>query len=427
MHLSSDRPRVIAAIGVMAVGFSLANAAGGVLQALFYLVCVSSFFIYARPLPKLDLLVLGVCVTYLISLKTVLGFSIDSSSVKILRPFIEGYLIAGLLFGYCRIRNIRSFAVSLSGYVVLQFLVAVVMLSNLGLRELILGYIYRDESYGYKTFASALAFRGFGISAHHLFGFPLAVGVASTVMIAMSLEKPRRRSLFFFLVAFLGGVLTLINARIGMLSLTIAYGLGVTLFFRRRLLFQLLATVFIFVPSLMYIASLYLGAYYDFVVSWLVEGVSQFNVFNSQRAGGGTLDDLSGMLFLPSGLHPVLFGFGSLCAPGEYCYSDVGWVRLIFEGGLVYLALVSLLYYRIHGNILKFAIYSGYPKVLAWYLVVVLFVTFVAAMFKGDAFAANDYSRMIVAMGYLGMFTSLSCRRKIITNSLLTERSGDSK
>ncbi len=52
--------------------------------------------------------------------------------------------------------------------------------------------VYADEAYQNPEFVGALLFRGYGISRHHLFGLPLALGLsAALLMIVASMERPR--------------------------------------------------------------------------------------------------------------------------------------------------------------------------------------------------------------------------------------------
>ncbi len=396
----NTRPRLNAAIAIAVVGVSLANAAGGFLQMLFYLVCLLSWLVSPRPLPKLDTALLSIGVIYLAAVKVLSELPLDFLYMgAIIRPFIEGYLIASLLFNYCRINTLNLFASVLAGYIAFQVLFAVAMFIYPTMRDSVIEYIYRDESYGFSAFASAMTFRGFGISAHHLFGFSLAVGVASTIVALRSLEDSNLRHLAFFGLVVLGGVLTLINARIGAVPLLVTYVLGVSMFFNWRFFFQLIGISFIVVPILVYSGAIYFGEYLNFIIDWILAGAS----FEEGSSG----HYLAEMLFLPENFFGVLFGTGSICSPDDSCYSDSGWVRLIFEGGLIYTALVTLLFAAIHQRIFEFARYSGHSRSQALFLVLILGITFVAATVKGAAYMSNDYSRLLVTLGYLGMFVAV--------------------
>jgi hypothetical protein len=160
------------------------------------------------------------------------------------------------------------------------------------------------------------------------------------------------------------------------------------------------------VPLFLLIVRLYLGDAGELLIDWMHEGVMQF-IDPSQAADVTTVSDLWAMVILPADPLAWLIGDGRICQPGESCYSDIGWIRLMQEGGLLLAFSLALLYFgvmlKIHVGLRRFGLNRPVRRVrssrnlLLW----VLLVTFVLAMIKGDAYAPNDYSRLLMMMAVL--------------------------
>jgi hypothetical protein len=275
------------------------------------------------------------------------------------------------------------------------------------LRFALLDQWYGDSSYDGKAFQEALLFRGFGVSKHHLYGFPLALGiVAVLLMVGASLETRLSRRWLLTSAAAGCALLILPNARVGLVPLLICYALGISLFFRFYYLRQILILAGLGVPLLLVLVRLYLGDPGEALLDWMTEGVMQF-IDPSQAADVTTVSDLGEMVKFS--LEPLawLIGDGRICQPGEGCYSDIGWIRLLQEGGLLLAVPVALLYLsvmlQIHTGLRRLGMNRQLRRersssdLLLW----VMLLTFVLATIKGEAYAANDYSRLLIALAVL--------------------------
>lgn len=388
------------------VGLSAANAMGGLLQLAFFGLCLGVLLLHRHrvPLALMGGVVLCGMIATLTSVRDELGMA---PLLRFVRPFVEGYLLAILLYHGCRIRTLKSLLVVLAGYVLIELFCALAMAALPELRSALLDQWYGDDSYDGQAFQAALLFRGFGVSRHHMFGFPLALGVVGALLlVGASLEArlPRR----WLLTAAAAGCALLIlpNARVGLVPLLICYALGISLFFRFYYLRQILVLAVLGVPLLLLLVRLYLGDAGEALIDWMLEGVMQF-IDPNQAADATTVSDLSAMVILPVEPLAWLIGDGRICQPGEGCYSDIGWIRLLQEGGLLLAVPVALLYLgvmlKIHAGLHRFGMNRPVRQerssrdTLLW----VLLLTFALATIKGEAYAPNDYSRLLMMLAVL--------------------------
>jgi hypothetical protein len=123
-------------------------------------------------------------------------------------------------------------------------------------------------------------------------------------------------------------------------------------------------------------------------------------------ADSTTLIDLERMLIWPSTWYAWLIGEGRVCQPGDVCYSDIGWIRLLQAGGVVVLVAVVALYAGVIRSAFSGRLWSGAglmatdensQRHLTW----IFALTFVAATIKGESFGSNEYSRLLMSIGCL--------------------------
>lgn len=400
------RPHVVMAALALFVGLSAANAMGGLLQGTFFGLCLGVMLLRRHQVPFG--LMGGVALCCMIA--TLSSLRVDLSIAPMLRyarPFVEGYLLAILLYHGCRIQSLKSLLSALAGYLLIELFCALAMAVLPEFRSALLEQWYGDDSYDGQAFQAALLFRGFGVSRHHLFGLPLALGIVGLLLlVGASLEARMSRRWLLTGAAAGCALLILPNARVGLVPLLICYALGISLFFRFCYLRQILVLAGLGVPLLLLLVRIYLGDAGELLIDWMHEGVMQF-IDPSYAADVTTVSDLRAMVILPADPLVWLIGDGRICQPGESCYSDIGWIRLLQEGGLLLAFSVALLYWgailKIHVGLSRFGLNSPVRRVrssrnlLLW----VLLVTFVLAMVKGDAYAPNDYSRLLMMMAVL--------------------------
>lgn len=388
---------------VLFIGLSAANAIGGVFQLVFFGVCLVVAVLTTHQLlvKTFALVVLCGVLATLSSLRTDLSLT---PMIRFLRPFIEGYLIAIVLYRVCHIYSFESLMRALAGYVLLQFVSAVIMFALPELRTVLLNQWYANESYQGQAFQAALLFRGVGISLHHLYGMPLAVGmIGALLIVAANLQYSWRLRFGLIVTACCAMLVVIPNARIGLVPILICYLLGISVFYRPYFLRHVAVLVVVLIPAMVFLARAYLD---ETIFDWLAQGFFQF-VKSEDAADATTISDLSSMVILPTNGIAWMIGEGRICQSGEDCYSDIGWIRLLQEGGLMLTIAVCALYLhlilRIHRRLRFVNLHSPLCNILSArrLLLWIFILTFVAATIKGDGFNSNDYSRLLMTLAVL--------------------------
>lgn len=401
-HAERREHPLIAALSLF-IGLSAANAMGGVLQFAFFGFCLGSLLRgkHRTPFGLMGGVVLCGVIATVTSLR---GEPSITPLLSLWRPFVEGYLLAIFLYKFCQIRTLKALLTALAGYVAIELICATTMVVMPDLRMALINLWYPEDSYGDRAFRVALLFRGFGVSRHHLFGMPLALGIiGSLLIVGASLERSSFRRAILSSLAFASVLLILSNARIGLVPIFACYTLGISLYFRPYYFRHLVVLFAVLLPLLIALVQMYLGDVGEALIGWMEEGAMQF-IAPSQAADTTTIKDLASMIMLPIDPLAWLIGNGRLCESGEVCYSDIGWIRLLQIGGLLLAIPVTVLYLvlivKIYKGLNSLGMNAPYHsarssrKLLLWVLV----ITFVLATAKGESFATNDYSRLMMTL-----------------------------
>jgi hypothetical protein len=388
------------------VGISAANVASPMVQVTVYMTGLGAVLASPRLLPREESLLALLAAAYVLTCRIALGVDLDGA-FRVLRPCFEGFLLAAVLFKWCGIRTFGSAITVLAGFVALQLAVALAMGADQPNRLAFIEAVYGDESYQNTQFAAALLFRGYGLSRHHLYGFSLAAGLAAALMLVWVGVCARQR-LWLGAAAAAGMLLVAVNARIGFLPIILAYAGGTLLMRESFYLKHISAVLASLLIPVIYFGTVYLGDNFEVLSQWLAAGFEQFS---GDMSESNTLTDLNSMFVLSPDIVEWLFGIGRACGGGEACDSDIGFIRAIQEGGVILLGLVITLYWRLNQhtvNLFRLSTHlKGRRKQRAELLVsAVMHLTFFGAMIKGEAFGANDYSRMVVALGCIGIFAA---------------------
>jgi hypothetical protein len=384
-------------------------------QATLYLVGLMALLHPPRPLPRFEIAVLIAAAGYIVVARLGAGLEIDGS-LRIVRPCFEGFMLAHVLYKWCRIRDFRSAVLVLGGVVAIQFLAALLMAASPASRVAFLESVYADESYQNSQFTGALLFRGYGVSRHHLYGMPLALGLSAALLLGIaSLERPGRARLLLAVGAVAALAVVTVNARIGFVPVLVCYVAGATVAFNSFYPRHALAVMLILLVPLVLLGSAWLGDDFESLATWLSAGIEQFSGVDNGDAT--TLSDLRSMLVFSPSTVELILGSGRACGTDEACYSDIGFVRALQEGGIVVLVLVLCLYIRMNQHIVRFfratfGLRGASRRRAARLLAIVLHATFIAAVVKGEAFGPSDYSRLVVALAGLSMLAAAQRTRR---------------
>lgn len=396
------------------VGISAANVLPPAVQIVVYLVGLAAVLGHPRKIASTEAVLLSAALLSILSSRIAAGTGVDGA-FRMVRPLFEGYLLAHTLYFWCGIRSFRDVTCALGGFITIQFFFGLAMAVDPALRSSMLESIYSDEGYQGTSFIGALLFRGYGFSRHHLYGLPLAVGLATALLAAQGRLERRLSAQAWIIALTIAGILIVsVNARIGLFPILITPLLGLTFFYNPFHGKQIIIVLAFALTPLLYFGTSYFGDNFEAVAGWLAEGATQLNADGD--AGSTTVSDLSSMVHFSDNPMHLLFGAGRLCSIDDRCYSDIGIVRASQEGGLILLALIFALYFRLGSHALALASSRSHAQVRKrspTYLLIaaILHLTFIAAMVKGEAFAANDYSRLAVTLGCLGMLFKTPARR----------------
>ena len=415
----SSPPRTICAAVVLFVGLSAANAIGGWVEIGFIILGFCNLLITPHQVPAGLVVGVMMCSTYSL-LRSLIGGggqSGFSAFLILVRPLFEGYFVAISVFYFCRIRTNQSLLKGLSGYVYLMFLSAVVMIVNPELRlNLLTKWYANNESYR-ENFVEALRFRGYGVSRHHLFGLPLAMGSIGAILLAnLAYKYGHNRRLSSSLSSLACLLLVLPNARIGIVPLIVLGTLCFTFFFRLAHLFSFAAFIMLGFAVVGLLINFTAINQEDLLLRWWQEGVLQFFIASNDE-DANTINDLSKMVFFPTDILGWLVGDGRLPEVGDIMYSDLGWVRLIQRGGLLLLVGVIVVYWAVVNwikSLFNEPVLEGVNSKgqrLSLLVSFVIFCTFLIALNKGDIYAANDYSRLIMTLAVFGCQLNVSTKQ----------------
>ncbi|WP_162182407.1 hypothetical protein, partial [Aeromonas finlandensis] len=354
------------------------NSIGGNGQTAFFIF--SSIVIFLRGkifYPK------GFRIVLFVLLSFILIFNGWDNSVGVIRVIIESFIIANVLIYFFRINKYTEVLYLLKSLILFQAAFAILMLYSPQLRESLLSYVYEGAAYQGEAFKNAIAYRGFGVSKHHLYGLPMAIALCVALIITERYETSTIKAFYFILgIAFIS-----LNARVGLVLLLLALLWMLVTFSKNNIkhLFILFCITSISV-------SLFVGIFSfsnNITLDWLKEGVSQFS--SSSNTQATTLSDLGGMIHIPSSSWDLLFGRSYSCDIESDCYSDIGFIRLINSGGLISFCSVIFLYFYI-----SCSLYDRKEWAYSVSRCMLLFFIFLVAMLKGEAYAASDYSRVFM-------------------------------
>ncbi|KGA42897.1 hypothetical protein KU75_03300 [Pectobacterium odoriferum] len=384
------------------LGISLSNALRGWLELGFYALLLALVFVYNFKV-KISLTTLLLLFS---SVAIILNPFYRDVNVNILiyflGPIIQGYLIAFCVYYTLNIRTSEGLISSLNYFVIIQFLTVIIMLMLPNLRLGIIDYIYGNQGYDAGGFTAALTFRGYGLTRHHLYAFPLSIAVI--VGLNLLLRNDTYSSIRDFLLKkiwliLLSSIICLLNARLGLMLIAVA----ILIYFfsqKKNALFISITTVFLFFLMStvdVTINSVFLNDYQN----WLKESLSIFSF--TEYKNNGTLNDLFSMVYFPERFYSLMLGEGIVLNPNSSgVYSDIGIIRAIFSGGILFLAVIFFTYNAAFKNIS--IIDCGFNRSVNKPLLVFMFFCFIVAMIKGEAYSISDYSRLVFFLSFWGWF-----------------------
>ncbi|WP_419535975.1 hypothetical protein [Endozoicomonas sp.] len=373
-------------------GVSVANTLPISIQLFYFIFSIFVAIFLKLPYSSKEFYGIALLIIYAIVIS---GGSIELT-LKFIRPLIEGFLIAVILYHFKYVKTPDDCYKILFIFLFFQALLSILMFVFPEQRSWLLSLLYNHLTYEGEAFQNALSFRGYGLSQHHLYGLPMAAGLASALCI---IGWNYNNTITISLLLLMGFFISLLNGRIGCIPIIFAIIQTCTLSIRisRLKAYFFLGLLAVFFIIIFLILEIRLES--AVLIRWWVTGVTQF--FNNEPEELTTISDLNLMLHWPESFFGWVFGGGHVCSLDSQCYSDIGFIRLLQQGGLGLLFLLMYLYYLLFVSASRFLAQSKKQFVM----ILSLFISvFLIATMKGESYASSDFSRMFITISFIGLF-----------------------
>ena len=238
--------------------------------------------------------------------------------------------------------------------------------------------------------------RGFGFSALLFYSYGLVQGMAAAIIL-LKMSEGKKYFIIYFITLVLLLISILVNARIGMAPVLVM--IFYLIFVRKKVKMFLYASAILGVMIVAFLSS-DLATKYEKTIQW---GFSFFTqtlgfVSNNKSHNGDTYSTLNHMIVLPDNFFDWITGTGKDLfikgqISGTVTNSDIGFIRQLYYGGLVYLFLLV-------GLVALMAVRLYHLKKHRWFFVLFVF-TILAANIKSN-FINNHPAFRLVLLIYMG-------------------------
>lgn len=239
--------------------------------------------------------------------------------------------------------------------------------------------------------------RGFGFGSSFLYSLPLFQSLAILLIVDKIMNKKiisPKEIIFILLLTFS----IAFNARIGLIIFPIILISYYSSFENNiketaKITFYIALILILFLYNYNLIRSYIVNINETF--AWLVKGVEL--LFESDKTQGESVLEIliRNSLHLPETISGLVFGTGSyiFANPNSpYSHSDIGYIRDIYFGGLIYM-ISGFVYYFF---LIRISNLSKFIKVS-------LFIFILVAHFKGDILSPNVFSRGFILLSGLSL------------------------
>jgi hypothetical protein len=270
---------------------------------------------------------------------------------------------------------------------VIQGVIATVMFVIPGFKEFIFGYFIELPSEKLLN----QPYRGYGISNDYYFSSPLFQGLVFVVNSILYIKTSKKKYLLFYPFILISMAL---NARISLIIIPIFFVVVFmsSFYYDNLQWLRKFSGLFLIFIALVSIIILYFVSYPEKAQSilWISDGVlGGVGALSGDIRASRTLSIIiSEHLHFPQRQFNLWFGEGLVvfANPKSYIRSDLGYIRYIYYGGIVF----SLLFYF---SIINFSISSiiKTKDPLIKILLLTLLVTSFSVHFKGDIFNSSAF------------------------------------
>lgn len=372
---------------VFIIGISGANVYGLMLEAIFYSILLFLGLLYWRKFSGLLTLSLFLLLNLIFLVNPFYRDFEEVYSLYLILPIIEGYILAIFLFHVLKMKSVNALKKVLYFYLFFQAVVVVIFMLVPELRNNYIDWVYIDENQMGDAFWYALSYRGYGISRHYLFGFPLAVAFMGIILYLLEDSIVKK-----FLLVIITSFICVLNARtpIFIFLFSIAFfELLLMRFLNLKYLFKFFMALAILSVALFTILTVYPN-------EWITNSFSIFYDISKNE----TVIDLISMIHYPKEAYALLFGYGiKLVQFNSEVYSDIGYIRALYLGGAGFLIVLLLGFTIISSEISKSFCKKNY---IVGSIVVIMFLF--ASLIKGESYILSDISRLIYFLFFYSIF-----------------------
>jgi len=251
--------------------------------------------------------------------------------------------------------------------------------------------------------------RGFGFSSFLFYSYGIVQGVAAALLL-LKMSRSNKYLLVYILVFVMLLISILVNARIGMVPVIVMT--LYLIFIKGKIKIFLYGTSVVGVMLWVFLSSSFAEKYaktIDWATSFFTQTFGFVSNNNSPRSTNTYSVLFDKMFILPDDFMGWIVGTGDDLFFKSYGNSDVGFIRQLYFGGILYLGLIILLIYIMSLRIYKLKKYG-------WFLVL-FFFTVIFSNIKSN-FISNQPGLRILVLMYMG-FIYYSYKER--TNKKLTQ------
>lgn len=271
----------------------------------------------------------------------------------------------------------------------IQGIIAAIMLAVPGLKVFAFSHIIKLPSE--KLLSTP--YRGFGISYDYFFSMPLFQSLALVLTTKFVFERGKRYLLCYPFIL----LSMVVNARVSILMIPVFLTVFfLTSFFSNdmRWLKRLVRLGLIFLGLILIVAIYFIVNPEDFaVILWSFGGIYDALMAVLGHGQSYTLNKMIiDFIHFPDNFSQLLFGEGLVVFgnPESPVMSDLGFIRYIYFGGLLFSLLVYLSLFNFHRSVISLA-KDMHVKVF----LISAGIMFLVAHFKGDAFTSTAFMKGI--------------------------------
>ena len=270
--------------------------------------------------------------------------------------------------------------------------ITLILLVNPGLNNLMNNKILAASEYQQNNLL-----RGFGFASTLFYSYGLVQGTAAAIIL-LKMSEGRRYFAIYLIVLVLLLISILVNARIGMVPVVVM--VFYLIFVKKKIKMFLYASGILGIILVIFLSSDFAEKYQK-IIDWGFGFFTQTFGFVSGGQSKTSLDTYSAlgdMIVLPDNVFDWLVGSGADLfltgqTSGTVHHSDVGFVRQLYYGGIVYLTLLMTLV-----TVMAVRLYN--LKKHRWFFVLFVF-TVIAANIKSN-FISNHSSFRLFFLIYVG-------------------------